>query len=53
MTKLQKKLARQAKTTERLMGNYTVGSKKGGSVRFANNGLWKHNDLPKVKQNIL
>ena len=27
-TKLQSKLARQAKQTERLMGNYSVGQKR-------------------------
>ena len=45
-TKLQRKLARQAKQTDRLMGNYLVGGKSGTS---RNNGCYKFNFTDKIK----
>lgn len=47
-TKLQAKLARQAKQTERLMSNYTLGQKRSTRVTFARNAHWHHIDTTKV-----
>lgn len=47
-TKLQSKLARQAKQTERLMGNYSVGQKRSTRVTFSRNAHWSHIDTTKV-----
>lgn len=47
-TKLQAKLARQAKQTERLMGNYALGQKRSTRVTFARNAHWNHIDTTKV-----
>lgn len=40
--KLQKKLERQARMTERLMGNYSLGCKKAKGTKYSNRGLWSH-----------
>lgn len=47
-TKLQAKLARQAKQTERLMTGYKLGQKKGTRVTFSRNAHWNHIDTTKV-----
>ena len=50
--KLKRKLERQAKATERQMGNYSLGCKKAKGTKYSTNGLWKHNDLNKPKADI-
>lgn len=47
-SKLQKKLDRQAKQTERLMGTYRLGSKGTTRVTFARNAHWNQIDTTKV-----
>lgn len=46
--KLKRKLARQAKQTERLMGGYQLTQKKATRVTFARQALWHHIDTTKV-----
>jgi len=43
-TKLQQKLDRQAKQTERRMGMYRLGSKGTTRITFARNAHWNHID---------
>ena len=47
-SKLQKKLERQAKQTERQMGMYRLGSKGVTRVTFARNAHWNQIDTTKV-----
>jgi len=41
-TQLQKKLARQAKQTERQISFYSLGSKGTTRITFARNAHWNH-----------
>ena len=47
-TELQKKLARQAKQTERQMSMYRLGSKGPTRITFARNAHWNHINTTKV-----
>lgn len=47
-SKLQKKLERQAKQTEKQMTFYGLGSKGVTRVTFARNAHWHHIDTTKV-----
>ncbi len=47
-TQLQKKLARQAKQTERQMGFYGIGMKGTTRITFARNAHWNHIDTTKI-----
>tara|TARA_B100001287_G_C22297378_1_gene351175 strand:- start:340 stop:516 length:177 start_codon:yes stop_codon:yes gene_type:complete len=47
-TKLEKKLARQAKQTERQMTMYRLGSKGPTRITFARNAHWNHINTTKV-----
>lgn len=47
-TQLQKKLARQAKQTERQMGLYRLGSKGTTRITFARNAHWNHIDTTNI-----
>ena len=51
--KLRKKLEKQNKKTEMLMGNYSSGGMKNTTRRSHSKGnLWNHTNLPKIKPNI-
>ena len=43
--KLAKKLERQARATEKAMGNYSLGCKRAQGIKYSTNKLWKHNDV--------
>ena len=47
-TKLQAKLARQAKKTDKLMGTYSLGMKGTTRISFSRNAHWHHIDTTKV-----
>ena len=47
-SKLQAKLERQARLTDKLMGTYRLGSKGVTRVTFARNAHWNHIDTTKV-----
>lgn len=47
-SKLQKKLERQAKQTERQFTFYSLGSKGTTRISFARNAHWHHIDTTKV-----
>ena len=53
MTKLQKKLQRQAKQTEKLMTGYSLNQKGTTRRTHSKGNLWNHNNLGKITQNIL
>jgi len=46
--KLKRKLARQAKQTERLLTGYKLGQKRATRVTFSRNAHWHHIDTTKV-----
>ena len=46
--KLKKKLARQSKLTEKLMGNYSVGCRKASRVHYSRNAKWSYHRCDKV-----
>jgi hypothetical protein len=47
-TQLEKKLARQAKQTERQIGFYRLGMKGTTRISFSRNAHWNHIDTTKV-----
>ena len=47
-TKLQKKLARQNRATEKKMGTYLLGMKSTTRISFARNAHWNSIDTTKV-----
>ena len=47
-TKLQRKIERQNKSTEKKMGTYLLGMKGTTRISFARNAHWNHIDTTKV-----
>ena len=47
-TELQKKLDRQKRLTDKLMGTYSIGMKGTTRITFARNAHWNHIDTTKV-----
>lgn len=42
--KLKRKLERQARATERALGNYSLGCKKAKGTKYSTSRLWNHNN---------